>query len=74
MHSEIDASGGQGLFDFLGGHALGADFGEGDVCNFVSGGVDDFDFDFVSAGPQQRGDVVGLPEGELGARGSRCGV
>ena len=39
----------------------------GDVRDFVAGGVDDFDFDLVSAGAQESGDVVGLPEGELGA-------
>ena len=70
MHGEIDASGGEGFFDFFGEHALGADHGEGDVGDFVAGGVDDFDFDFVAAGAQERGDVVGLPEGELGAAGA----
>ena len=70
MHGEIDASGGEGFFDFFGEHALGADHGQGDVGDFVAGGVNDFDFDFVAAGAQQGGDVVGLPEGELGAAGA----
>ncbi len=70
VDGEIDASGGEGFFDFLGEHALGADLGEGDVGDFVAGGVDDFDFDLVSAGAQEGGDVVGLPEGKLRAAGA----
>ena len=67
MHGEIDAFGGQGLFDLLGEHALGANLGESDVGNFVARGVDDFDFNLMSAGAQESGDVVGLPKSELGA-------
>src|SRR5437867_3128537 len=32
--------------------------------------MDDFDLDFVAAGAQERGNVVGLPQGELGAAGA----
>ena len=79
MDGEVDAAGGEGFFDFFGEDsfaesAFRADHGEGDVGDFVSGGVDDFDFDFVAAGAQERGDVVGLPEGELGAAGADAEV
>ena len=70
VHGEIDAAFGEGLFDLLGEHALGADLGQGDVGDFVAGGLDDLEFDLVAACAQQRGDVVGLPEGELGAAGA----
>jgi len=50
--------------------ALGANHGQGNVGDFVAGGVDDFDFDFVAAGAQERGDVIRLPEGELRAAGA----
>ena len=49
VHSEIDLSRGEGFFDFFREHSLGADHGEGDVSNFVAGGMDDFDLDLVSA-------------------------
>jgi hypothetical protein len=75
VHGEIDAACGEGFFDFFGENsfaqaAFGADHGEGDVGNFVAGGVDEFDFDFVAAGAQEGGDVVGLPEGKLRAAGT----
>src|ERR1700746_3756775 len=70
MHGEIDASGGQSLFDLLRKHALRADLGQGDVGDFVARGVDDFNFNLMSAGAQQRGDMVGLPESELGTAGA----
>ena len=54
MYGEIDAAFEQRFFDLLGEHALGADLGEGDVENLVAGGLDDFQFDFVSALAQQR--------------------
>ena len=75
MHGEIDAAGGESFFDLFGENsfaksALGADHGQGDVGDFVAGGVDDLDFDFMAARAQQRGDVVRLPEGELRAAGA----
>ena len=77
MHGEIDASGGEGFFNFLGEDsfaesALGADHGQGDIGNLVAGGVDDFNLDFVSARAQERGNVVGLPEGKLRAAGTNA--
>ena len=73
MDGQIDAAGGEGFFDLFGENPLpplGADHGEGNVGDFVAGGVDDFDFNFVAARAQKRGDVVGLPECELGAAGA----
>src|ERR1700756_1940720 len=70
MYGEVDFAGREGLFDFLGEHALGADHGEGDVGDLVSGGVDTLDFNFVPASTQQCRNVVGLPEGKLGAAGA----
>ena len=73
MNCEIDAASGERFFNFFGENpysALGADFGEGDVSDFVAGGLDDFDFDCVAARAKESGDVVGLPESELGAAGA----
>src|SRR5579863_10285647 len=70
VHGEIDAAGGEGFFNFFRKHAFGTDHGKGDVGDFVAGGVNDFNFDFVAAGAQQRGDVVGLPERQLRAAGA----
>jgi len=75
MHREIDAAGGEGLFDLFGENpfakaALRSDHGQGNVSDLVAGGMDDFNFDFVAAGAQKRGDMVGLPKGELRAAGA----
>src|ERR1700689_3806016 len=75
MDREIDASGGEGFFYLFGENsfaqtAFGTDLGEGDVGDFVAGGVDDFDFDIVSACVKKRRDVVRLPQSELGAAGA----
>src|SRR5580693_3219932 len=67
MYCKVDASLGQGLFDLLGEHALGANLGEGNIGDLVAGGLDDFQFDFVTPFAQQGADVMGLPECELGA-------
>ena len=67
---EIDAVFGQRFFNFLGEHALGADLGEGNIGNFVAGGLDDFDFDFVAARFEQTLDVIRLPERELRSAGA----
>ena len=70
MDSEIDAVGSEGFFDLFREHALGSNHGQRDVGNLVAGGVDDFDLDLVASGTQERGNVVGLPEGKLGAAGA----
>src|SRR5579859_221954 len=67
MDGQVNASGGEGFFDLLGEHPLGAYFGEGDVGDLVSGGMNNFNFDFMAAGAQKGGNVVSLPECELGA-------
>ena len=48
VDGQIDAALGQRLFDFLGEHALGANLGERDIGDFVAGGLDDFELDFVA--------------------------
>src|ERR1700676_2129171 len=75
MHGKIDAAGGESVFDFFGENsfsksAFRSDLGQRDVGDFVAGGVNDPDFDFVAVGAQQRCNVVGLPEGELRTAGS----
>ena len=65
MHRQIYATRGQGFFNFLGEHALGADLGESHLCNLVAGSLDDPDFHFVAALTQQVGDVICLPKSEL---------
>src|SRR6202034_770127 len=75
VDGEIDAASGESLFDFLGENSfaeptLRTDHGQGDVGDLIATGVDDFDFDFVAAGAQERGDVIGLPKSELRAAGA----
>ncbi len=55
----------QGFLDFLGEHALGADFRERHVGDFIARGLDDLQFHGVALRAQQIGNVVGLPEREL---------
>jgi hypothetical protein len=62
MHGQIDAASRECFFNFFCEHTLSADLGQSDVSDFVAGGVDDFDFDRVSARAKKRGNVVGLPE------------
>ncbi len=75
MYGEIDAAGGESVFNFFRENsfsksAFGADHSERDVGDLVAGGVDDLDFDFVAAGAQESGDMVGLPESELRPAGT----
>jgi len=65
MDGQVNLIGGQGLFNLLGKHSFGTDLGEGDVGDFVAGGVDDLNLRFVPALAQQGGDVVGLPKSKL---------
>ena len=65
VDGEVDASFGEGFFDFLGEHALGADLGEGDFLKAVAGGFNDFDIDFMALGDEEGLDVMGLPKGQL---------
>ena len=48
MHGQIDSCRSQRLFDLFGEHSLGADLGEGNVGDLVSGGFDNFDFHFMA--------------------------
>src|SRR5579864_4361778 len=70
MNGEVDTPRGKGLFNFFSEHAFGADLGQGNVGDLVAGGMNNFNFDFVAARTEKRGDVVGLPESELGAAGA----
>src|SRR5579864_2035681 len=70
MNVEVDTPRGKGFFDFFGEHALRTNLGQGNVGDLVAGGMNNFNFDFVAARTEKRGDVVGLPESELGAAGA----
>jgi hypothetical protein len=67
VNGQVNAVFEQRLFNLLGKHALGADFGEGNVLDAVAGGADDFDGDFMAGSAQRGCDVVCLPERQLGA-------
>ena len=69
-HGEVHAVLGQRFLNFLGEHALGADLGQSDIGNLVAGGLDDLNFDLVSALLEQRLDVIGLPERKLRSAGT----
>jgi len=66
----MDAAGCERFFNFFREHTLDADPGEGYVGDLIAGGVDDFDFNFEAAGTEERGNMVGLPERELGTAGA----
>ena len=70
VHGEVDTVFDQGFFDFLGEHALGADFRQRHVGDFIAGGLDDLEFHGVALRAKQIGDVMGLPESELRAAGA----
>src|SRR5579871_227489 len=70
MDCQVDAALGESFFDFLGEHALSPDFGEGNVCDFVSGCVDDLDFDLVPIFTEECGNMIGLPQCQLRAAGA----
>src|SRR6266852_1564849 len=53
VHGEVNPVFDQGLFDFLGEHALGADFGKRNVGDFIAGGFDDLDLNGVAASAHQ---------------------
>ncbi len=67
VHGEVNPVFDQGFFDFLGEHALGADFRQRHVGDFIARSLDDLEFHGVALSAQQVGDVVGLPECELRA-------
>ena len=63
VHCEIDTALDQCLFDLLGEHSFCADFGQGNIGNFVAGGLDDFDGDRVAASFKKALDVMCLRQG-----------
>jgi hypothetical protein len=81
VDGEVDAAFGQGFFDFLDEDALaagqgregfGGGFREFGLLHAVAGGADDFDLDGVAGVAECGGDVVCLPESELGASGANA--
>ena len=48
VDGQVDAAFRQGVFDFLGEHALGADLGQRHVGDLVAGSLDDFQLDLVT--------------------------
>ena len=79
VDGNVNAVGGEGVFDLLDEDSFCIDWGaivegggsaEGGVLHAVAGGADDFDGDLVAKGAELIGDVVGLPEREFGAAGA----
>ena len=75
MHGDVDATGGEGVLDLFNEDALGVEWRaviearrrlEGRVLHAVAGGANDLDGDLVATSAELLGDVVGLPERELG--------
>ena len=73
MDGEIDAAFFEGFFDFFDEDAFAIKVGWGDeagLLHAVAGGADDFELDVVAGVAEGVEDVVGLPEGKLGASGA----
>jgi hypothetical protein len=72
VHCQVDASIQQGFFNLLDEQAFAANFGQGDIQDFVSTGFDDgqFDGDVRMVGADGIFDPVGLPQGQLAAPGA----
>ena len=70
VDGEVDAAFFEGFFDFLDEDAFAVEVwrrDEAGLLHAVAGGADDFEFDVVAGVAEGVEDVVGLPEGELGA-------
>src|SRR6266704_2635060 len=65
VDGQIDAAVSEGFFNLFGEHSFCADFGEGDVGDLVTSGVDNFDFYLMPIFAETSGDVIGLPERQL---------
>ena len=79
VDGQVDAAVGESVFDFLDEDAFGVERGaigegfrraEGGVLHAVASGADHFDFDGVAALAKLGGNVVRLPECELGTAGA----
>ena len=68
-HGQINAPLAESLLNLLSKHALGAYVGQSNLGDLVAGGLDDLDFHLMAAFLQQRGNMVRLPEGQLGSPG-----
>ncbi|MCU1252317.1 MAG: hypothetical protein JWQ49_5346 [Edaphobacter sp.] len=70
MDSEVDAALFQGFFDFFDEDTFAIEVGgrdEAGLLHTVASGADDFEFDVIAGVAEGVENVVGLPEGELGA-------
>ena len=70
MDCQVDAALFQGFFDFLDEDAFAVEIrrrDEAGLLHAVAGGADDFEFDVIAGVAEGVEDVVGLPEGQLGA-------
>ena len=70
MDGEVDSALFEGFFDFLDEDAFAVEIRRRDetrLLHAVAGGADDFEFDVIAGVAEGVEDVVGLPEGELGA-------
>ena len=70
MDGEIDAALFEGFFDFLNEDALPVEiwrWDEAGLLHAVAGGSNDFEFGLIAGVAESVEDMVGLPEGELGA-------
>ncbi len=70
MDGEVDAALFEGFFDFLNEDAFAVEIGgrdEAGLLHAVAGGADDLEFDGITGVAEGVENVVGLPEGELGA-------
>src|ERR1700730_5060915 len=56
VHREVNTIVDESLFDFLGEHTLRANLREGDVGDFIAGGLDDLQFHGMALGAEQIGD------------------
>ena len=73
MNGEIDTAFFKGFFDFFDEDAFAVKIGrrnETGLLHAVAGGADDFELDVVAGVAEGVEDVVGLPEGKLGASGA----
>src|SRR6516162_8940765 len=74
MHRQVYAALRQRLFYFLGEHALRTNLGKCHFLQPIASRLDDLDFDGVPLTAQPVGDVVGLPESELGTAASNAQI
>jgi hypothetical protein len=70
VHGKVNTVFGEGFFDFLREHALGANFGERNIRDFIARRLDNLKLYDMSMSAEEVGDVMGLPESELRTAGT----